>query len=295
MASRKTSELEHGVPSDEDYIDYVDVSETVLALKDKTVLISTLRTLVGGSGSEGGVYTNLNPTPDQTGHIEAGTSFDGVAHNDMWDMLLYSLMASFSAQNTPRRLGSTNAVVLNWSVTRAGDPITEIIVAGQAITETGDSQSGTVSTLATQNVNTTFTMSVTDGANIVNKTAIVTWLNDRFRGALNVVGSGAVANTIADFVGSPPTDAQLKALLTAELSATRVQTLNGFDAAGNFPALLWPTAFGEPTFLANGLVTTAWTKVRSASAFTNSAGYTANYDLWMGNTRQFSPFNLGVQ
>lgn len=250
---------------------------------------------VDGATSGGGFYTNLNPTPDQTGHIEAGTSFNAIDHNDMWDMLLYSLMAALSASGNPRRLGSSNAVVLSWSVVRAGDPITEIIVAGQAITETGDTQSGTVNATATQNVTTVFTMTVTDGANIVTKNVTVSWLNDRFYGALNLTGAGATAATIGDFVSSPPTDAQLKAILTAELSATRVQTRNGYDAAGDFPALLWPAAFGTPTFLANGLVTTAWTKVRAASAFVNASSYTANYDLWMGNTRQFSPFNLAVQ
>lgn len=285
---RKTSQLEHGVPSTEDYFDYVDVSETVPALKDKTSLISTLIALIGGGGG-GGTYTNLNPTPDQTGHVEAGTTFDGVALTDVFDMLFYSLMATFSAQNTPRRLGSSNAVTLNWSVTRAGDPITQIIVAGQDIVETGDSQSGTVSTTATQNVDTSFAMSVTDGANIVNKTTIVQWLNDRFWGSLNLTGAGTVASSITDLVNSPPTDAQIKSLLSRELSGTRAQSRNGINAAGNFLAFAWPTSFGTPTFIVNGLTNTAFTKVRSASAFVNADGYTANYDVWMSNTRYNSP------
>jgi len=286
--ARKTSELVIEPPSLEDTFDYVDQSETDVAKKDKRSKFEYLTALLGG-GSGGGTYTNLNPTPDQTGHVEAGTSFDAVAITDVFDMLFYSLMATFSAQNTPRRLGSSNAVVLNWSVTGAGDPITQIIVAGQDITETGDSQSGTVNTTATQNVNTSFAMSVTDGANIVNKTTIVQWLNDRFWGSLNLTGAGAVASSITDMVSSHPTDAQIKALLSRELSATRVQNRNGINAAGNFLAFAWPSSFGTPTFLVNGLTNTAFTKVRSDSPFTNADGYTANYDLWMSNTRYNSP------
>jgi len=283
--SRKTSELSHGIPKRGNYFDYVDTEEPLAVNKDKTCLIDTIYDLIEEGGSGGGFYTNLNPTPDQTGHIASGTTFDTVAIPDMFDMLLYSLMASFSAQNTPRRLGSTNVVVLDWSVTKAGDPITGITVAGQTVVPTGNSQSGTVNTLATQNVDTIFAMTVTDGANIVNKSTIVTWLNDRYWGAVTVDGNGATANTLSDLVSSPPTDAQIQLNLSNELASSRAQSRNGINGAGGFLTFAWPSRFNTPTFVVNGLPNSAFTKVRSASNFVNESDYTETYDVWVSNTK----------
>ena len=83
--------------------------------------------------------------------------------------------------------------------------------------------------------------------------------------------------------------AQILALSNSELSTTRVQTRNGIDGGGDYLVFAWPTSFGNPSFIANGLPVTAWTKVNSNFTFTNTYGYTASYDVWMSDTQQNSP------
>lgn len=292
---RKTSQLNHGTPTDDCYIDYVDPNETLPADRDKTVLISTLKTLMGdgtgGGGGEEETYTNLNPTQDQNLHIPPGTTFNGVTHNDVFDMLLYSLNASLVAENTPRLLGSSNAVVLDWSVVRSGDPITGITVAGQTISPTGNSQSGTVDTTATQNATTIFSMTVTDGDNVLTKQTSVSWLNNRYIGTSPEDGLTA---------GQGISDADIQGW-TAELSGTRAQTRNAYDGNSEYIYLAWPTRFGAGQaaidnlkIKVNGQPVNSWVVVRTNSNYTNEAGYTEPYEVIRTPTIQPSSINLEV-
>ena len=51
----------------------------------------------------------------------------------------------------------------------------------------------------------------------------------------------------------------------------------------------WPTSFGTPAFVVNGLPNTAFTLISSAFSFTNANGYVNTYDVWISNTAQNSP------
>lgn len=227
-------------------------------------------------------YNRTTPTPISVGGVTIGTTFSGTVQ-DALDKILYPYIApacSLSGGNN-REFGSSNAVTLSWSATKNSNPIISIIVNGIPIVPTGNSQSGVAGATATQDINTTFYMSVSDGTSTPTSNTTVTWLNKRYWGRH------------ATF--TLPTNMQILALSGAgvgtgnELSTTRLQTRNGIDGAGQYLVFAWPTSFGTPQFKVNGLFTTAWTKIGNAITFTNAFSYVNTYDVWISNTPQNSP------
>lgn len=124
-----------------------------------------------------------------------------------------------------------------------------------------------------------------------------TWRHGAYRGTLGDSdgdGGGTAYSVLADVTGTPPTDAAILSL-TKTLTTTRTGTFNNFGGGGEFTVFAWPTLFGTPSFIVNGLPNTAWTKVRSAFNFTNAEGFTQPYDVWVSNTVQNSPSNIQIQ
>lgn len=190
--------------------------------------------------------------------------------------------------------GAALTVTLSWGVTRpvACTPLQTITVNGisqtvNPLTE-GQTQSGTLASQSlARNTNTTYTVNVASQDKTGTSSITVTWLWSRYWGAF----VSAVPPTDGGFTIS---DTQIRALTGAgigtgvELSTTRVKTYNNINAGGNYLVFAWPTAWGEPTFVINGLINTAFTKVRSNSAFVNASGGSTNYDVWVSNTTQAS-------
>lgn len=199
---------------------------------------------------------------------------------------------SLSANNTSRELGSSTAVTLSWSVTKRTRGISAITAGGvsQAVPTNIDNDndtdgavgSGTQAVNTAANTNTTYTLLVTDSAsNNFSTTVTITYFNKRYWGRLTNF-SASDAEIIAAVGGG------------SEFSTTRVQTRNGLNGSGDYLFFAFPSSFGTPTFTVNGLPNTAWTKIRSNSAFVNASGYSNNYDVWISNTKQNSPLNIVV-
>lgn len=247
------------------------------------------------SGITGGVLVNRfngRRTITRSGFTGINPNTDDI--NEFLEAVFYPAVPptlSLSATNTSRQFGSTTATTLTWTVTKQTRGISSITVNGNSITvpttidEDSDpfptTVSNTVSASATQNVNTTFPMVISDSVgNTFNTSVTVSWFNKRYWGrSSNIVPNDA---TIISAVGGG-----------SEFSTTRVQTRNGFDGAGNYLFFAWPSTFGTPTFTVNGLPNTAWTKQRS-DTFVNSDGYSTTYDVWVSNTPQNSPLNIVV-
>jgi hypothetical protein len=49
-------------------------------------------------------------------------------------------------------------------------------------------------------------------------------------------------------------------------------------ASSQYLCFAWPSTFGTPSFTVNGLPVTGWISV--TVSYTNSQGYTSNYDIW---------------
>lgn len=258
-----------------------DVRDPVFTLWER---INEVQLLASQSASASSFYSNATQVPISVGGIAAGTSFSATySMQQMFDLLLYPYIApscSLSGGGS-REFGASIVVALSWSVVKNTNPITSIIVDGNPQLPTGNSQVGVAAANAVQNVNTTFNMSTSDGTSTPGSSTTVTWLNKRYWGR-------HPSFTL-------PNNAQILALDGAgvgtgnELDTSRVQTRNGIDGASQYLSFAWPTTFGNPSFVINGLPNTAWTKIGNAIPFGNANGYTASYDVWISNTAQNSP------
>lgn len=188
-----------------------------------------------------------------------------------------------------RAFGASTALTINWTATKETYIITGITVAGDPVTPTGNTQSGSVIKNATANVNTTFTLSVTANGVTVSASTTLSWSLERFWG-----------RSLKDGINQAITDADILALNGAssgsgyELSSSRVQTRASMNGAGQYLVFAFPSSAGVPTFTVNNLLNSAWTRVRANSPFTNSFGYTYNIDVWVSNTPQNSPLNIAL-
>lgn len=262
-----------------------DIRDSVWTLWNRIDDVS----LISASAASASVfYTNPSVTPVTVGGIPAGSSFSSTyTMQQMFDKLLYPYISQACSISsiTSREFGDTSLVIpLNWSVTKNSNSITSIIVNGSPVVPTGNNQSGVGSGTIVQNVNTSFSISTNDGTSVVSATTTVTWYNARYWGtsvSFGALTSGQILSLSGAGVG-----------VGKELSTTRVQTRNGISGAGNYLVFAWPSSFGTPFFIINGLPNTAFTKVNNAFSFTNTYGYITNYDVWMSNTPQNSPISL---
>lgn len=276
-------------------IDASDVRDSVYTLWNR---VSTI--FASFSASFSVLYTNTTPTPIAVGGIPAGSTFSNKTMQEMWNMLLYPYVpptCTLSASNNIREKGSSNAVVLSWSSTRGSENTTSITVDSTSITVTTGNQSGTKSTLATLNVDTTFSMSVSDipnGTSSVLSSATVYWRNAVYWGktptlALPSMIISGTKPAWADGAGSGS---------GKQLSTSLAGTYNLIDGSGQYLVFAWPSSFvgsgvsGDPKFTINGLVSTAWTKF--VTMFSNMNGYVTSYDVWISNTAQNSPISTFV-
>jgi hypothetical protein len=190
--------------------------------------------------------------------------------------------------------GSALSVDLNWSVTRpvACTEISAITVNGLSQTVNpigeGQSQNGTLTGQSlTRNTNTTYSISVVanDGKSGTASTTI-NWYWAKYWGAF--------ASTLPPTnSGFSITDADILALTGAgsgtgyALASTRTGNYNGINGAGKYLVFAFPSSWGIPQFVINGLISTAWTKVRD-NAFINASGGSTTYQVWVSNTTQAS-------
>lgn len=273
-------------------IDAVNIRNSVYTLWER---ISDVQTVASQSASASVLYSNTLPTPISIGGIPAGTTFSNKTMTEMWNALLYPYIApsaSLGGGDT-REFGSSNTVSLSWSAARGSELITTIIVDGTPIVVTGNNQSGTKSTTATQNVNTSFTMTVSDipnGDSTVSSSTSVSWSSAIYWGRTTTF-------TLPSMVisGSKPAWADGASVGSGKiLSGTKAGSYNGINGAGQYLVFAWPTAYGAPTFTINGLPNTAFTKIGTAVSHTNMFSYTINYDVWISNTAQNSPITSFV-
>jgi hypothetical protein len=203
---------------------------------------------------------------------------------------------SLTNNGSSKQFGDGNPIILSWSVTKNTRGISAITVSGNFITVSntinddndtyGAIQTGTISQSINININNTFNMQAKDTSNnIYNTTTTVTYYNKRYWGVISSY--------------TAPSDSQIIAATGAgigsgsEFATSYNKTYNGINGNGNYLFFAHPTSFGSsPTFTINGLPNTAFTKIRSNSAFINSNGYTASYDVWITNSAQNSPITM---
>lgn len=189
--------------------------------------------------------------------------------------------------------GAGLSVDLSWSITRPIACTAIATITVNSVPQTvnpileGQSQSGTLTNqLLLRNTTQSYPITVTSADKSASASASVSWYWSRYWGAF----ASAVPPTNGGFIIS---DAQILALTGAgvgsgvELSTTRLKTYNGINGAGNYLVFAFPSSWGVPTFVVNGLISTAFTKARD-NAFINASGGSTTYQVWVSNTTQAS-------
>lgn len=273
-----------------------DVRDSIYTLWER---ISSVQTVASQSASASSYYTNLSPSvASNLDGIPAGSTFSNMSMQEMWDMLLYPYVgpAASLSGGFNREYGDSNALTLTWNVTKNSKSITTIVVNGTPKVVTGNSQTGTQSATSTQNVNTTFTMTVSDipnGSSTVNASTSATWNNRRYWGTLPV---GHPLTTVSGLAFSHSNISTLNNELSSGYTQTRTITTN-FD----YVVFIWPhnsvdLSTNPPKVSIGGFGNNNWIKTRSNVQFTNQFGYTGtNYDVWIfGNTQAPNTFTYVI-
>ena len=270
--------------------------------------------------SQSTYYTNATPIPVTFGGLTAGTTFSNATTKLIFDELFYPWIgptSSLSVSPVQKQFGQNNTVNLYYSVTPKTDLVVGISVDSQSIIPTGLYQTGMV-THTTANhpgsvgltYGNTFTMSITYGTPVHTQYsyASLLWMHRMYWGVIDLSGAPTYNPDLTSDT-SPLTKAAVAAKLTDAVirgltggnsgsGSKLVDSINtrylNIDGGGNYLAWAFPTLFGEPYFIVNGLVNTAFTKVRSNSTFTNEFGFTFSYDVWVTNTLQNAPLDIDL-
>ena len=306
-------------------IDPVDIRNSVYTLWQQA---SYATAIAASAASVSSIFTNPNPSTVTVGGLTAGSTFPtGQTMQAMWNQLLYPYVLPTSTLNIAggliqREYGNpnglaANSITLNWSVVRNTSTvnIVTISVDGQTQFPTGSSQTGNKLATATHSWNTsnvsetsTFLMTSTDAEpSTFTSSVAITWMNRIYWGNIDLSSIGDPDLTFnpssATSVASLCTDSLIYNLAGAgagsgnKLSTTKSNTYTGINGAGKYLIFAWPSSVSgatTPTFYVNGFISTAFTNVRTASLLTNQHGFKTNYEVWVSNTRQYSPLNIVI-
>jgi hypothetical protein len=190
--------------------------------------------------------------------------------------------------------GANLTTNITWTASRPSGCLAISSIVVNSISQTldnpfaeGHTQSGALNSQSLpRNTNTSYNITVSSSDKATSTVATITWYWGRYWGAF----SSGVPPTDGSFTIS---NAQILALTGAgvgtgyELSTTMAKTYNGINGGGNYLVFAFPTSWGTPTFVVNGLTSSAFTLVRN-NTFTNVSGGSTTYSVWVSNTTQSS-------
>ena len=297
-----------------------DVRDSVYTLWQQ---IQSVGVIAASAASASAFFQNSNPSTITVGGFTAGTTFATPTDmQTMWNQLLYPYVkptASLSVSGqTQREYGDVSgSITLNWGVTRNTSTVNIITinVDGTPQLPTGTSQTGTKVTTGTHSWNTSnisetqvFNMTCTDNIpTTFTASAEITWMNKIYWGKIDLSSIDNPNLTLnpgsSSLVATLCTDNVITSLAGAgvlpgwELSTTKSKTYDNIDGGGEYLIFAWPssvTGATSPSFVVNGMINTAFTNVRTASSLVNDYNFTTNYEVWISNTRQFSPLDITI-
>ena len=304
-----------------------DIRDSVFSLWER---LSDVELIAASAGSASAFFQSTDPTPVAVGGIPAGTTFPTPTDmQTMWTQLLYpyvepTLTLTISGASTIEYGNNialaVNSVQLNWGVSRNSSPtVTTITVDGSPFAPSaspggvnyaiGVVQSGTKNATGTHSWTSTpasetqtFTMVVNDSnPSVINKTVNLTWKNKIYWGSVDFSSAGNPNLTTNPgdvvLITGLCNDAGILGLAGSELSSTKNKTYDNIDGVGDYLMFAWPSSVSgsqNPVFTVNGLQSTAFTRVRNNSPFTNVHGFTTNYEVWVSNTLQNSPIDVTI-
>jgi hypothetical protein len=270
-------------------------------------------------------YVSSTPSTiaNAIGGILPGSTFSGTIQNVLDTMFYpYVLPSPFITAPSNRQFGQSLSVSVPYSVTKGSQNMSSIIVGGSTVPGSPftTSQSGTRVISSTHSVSPagpsqsqTIVITVSDGVNTVTGTTSFFWMNRIYWGSVSIPSHPNLTTNpgSASLVTIACTDTIIKNLngsganglaFGSELSVTKNKTylgINGsYNTSGEYLVFAWPSTVSgayTPTFRVNGMVNTAFTRVRNNSIFSNDFGFAGTtYEVWVSNTRYFSPVDVSI-
>lgn len=256
-------------------IDYTDGKSKSIALPTGGGGTAVYQT--GGGGTE--TYTNLTPTAVSIGGIPAGSTFDNMTMQEMWDALLYPyqtpVFSSFtSSMSTPIEVGGTipaGSVTFLWNTTNSSN------IAANSI-KIDDITAGNTLAAGLANTGTT-AISISEITNVMATSHQwkITATNTKgvfLSRTLNVYWQWKI------YYG----ESALTDLIEADVEALRVGTLaanvsgNYSFNAGEYKWICYPTSFGlKTTFKDASTNFDVAMQPALTKSITNSQGVSTNY------------------
>jgi hypothetical protein len=256
-------------------------------------------------------YISSTPSTiaNDIGGIQPGATFSGTIQNVL-DTMLYPYVLPTPSATVP------------YSVTKGSNNMTSITVGGSAVAgspfTTSQSGSKVVSTTHSTSPSgpsqsQSIVVSVSDGVNTVTGTTSFFWMNRIYWGSVAISSHPNLTNNpgSASLATIACTDTVIKNLngsganglaYGSELSITKNKTFLNIDGSynslGEYLVFAWPSTVSgayTPTFRVNGMVNNAFTRVRNNSVFSNDYGFSGTtYEVWVSNTRYFSPVDVSI-
>ena len=300
------------------YVTAEFVRDAVFSLWER---VSDLSAIVASASAIPTTFMNPNPTTITVGGVTQGTTFPTPQTvQEMFNAILYPYATPVISltPNIIKEYGQSLTHNLTWSVTKKSNPILNVVVDGFTIPTILPNvvfQTGTRNVIGTYSyplqVSTTnnFLMTVNDGAS--NTTgATITWLNKIYWGSIDLSGLPLYPNP--NLTLNPGYVSQVSDLLTSSpglilslngagvlpgsaLTTSKNRTYTGINGNGKYLIFAWPSSVAGatiPVFSVNNLPNTAFTRVKTAWAFTNIYGVTTNYEVWVSNTAYNSSTNI---
>lgn len=299
-----------------------DIRDSVYSLWQKVEQVSA-----SASATVSVTYDRSLPSTNfnSVGGVSYGSTFSG-SIQDVLDRIFYPYNgpgASLTSWNE-KEYGDTTgySFALSYTATVYSNPLTSIIVNGTSKplipltgTQPATSTHSSINPSSTPGVQQTYSMSVSDGITTTNSTSTINWKNKIYWGRIDLSSIGN-----PNLTTNPGSQSLVTSLVTSilvrnlngsganglaygsELSTTKSKTynnINGFDGlSGNHLIFAWPSNISgayTPYFMVNGLMSTAFTRVRNNWQFTNLFGFSgSDYEVWVSNTIQNSPLNVTI-
>lgn len=189
------------------------------------------------------------------------------------DEILYvaPVISNFTASPNDVEIGTTiTSITLNWNLNKT---FTSLSI-NQGIGAITPSLTNFTHTPISLTSNTTYTITGGDGTNTTTANRSISFRARRWWGT----------SPLDTFNSS-----DILTLQNSELASNRQQTRT-INGGGNYIWFAFPTSFGTPNFVVNGLPNTAFTT--TTISHTNALGHTQNYFVIRTNTVQFGTLTI---
>lgn len=301
-------------------IDAYNVRDLTYTLWQK---IDSFSSSLAISSTSAVTYNSSTPSyyNGNVGGVQAGSTFSGTIQS-LLDRMFYPYVQPTPVINPigsgVLEFGDGINISLNYSVTLGSNAIVPATLIVDGATLTFPPYTGIHNTLATHSVSpitasesNQFIISVSDGTNVVTGTQTLYWLNKIYWGKIDLTSIGnpnltlnpgsfsAVAslctdNTILNLNGAGANGV----LYGEEFSVIKEKSYMNMDGSGQYLIFAWPSTVPNalvPQFKVNGIINTAFTRVRTSSPLVNTHGWSGtDYEVWVSNTIYHSPVNIEI-